>query len=121
VVAYSVATKKGKIERCKKIQKKHESSFGSSLSSMVNALTFAVVVVGVLYVAQTNRLATMGYEIKEKENEINTLFKDNEALKINAAELKSMHHLELKKEEMKLRKPQEIGYLEIDDSVAMGR
>lgn len=121
MVAYSVAIKKKNRRRCEEIQTKSESGFCISLVLLVKSLVVVVIFLGVLYVAQINKLATMGYEIKEKENEINTLCKDNEALKIHAAELKSMHQLELKKDEMNLKKPQEIGYLEVDGPVAMRR
>ncbi len=121
MVAYSVATKNKNINGCEKAQKKSESDFTVSFSLIVNILIATTVVLGLLYVLQVNKLATMGYEIKEKENMISVLYKDNEALKIHAAELKSMHQLELEKEAMNLKKPGEIDYLEIDDSVAMGR
>lgn len=121
MVAYSVETKKRNIEKHEKIQKKCESSFGISLLTFIKLLVVAAVILVVSYVLQINKLATMGYEIKERENMISALNKDNEALKIHAAELKSMHQLELEKGEMNLTKPEEIDYLEIDDSVAMGR
>lgn len=80
-----------------------------------------VFIVGISYIVQINRLATMGYEIKEREKEIKSLHRENETLKIQATELKSMHNLELEKEEMKLRKPQEVSYIEIEEPVALGR
>ncbi len=121
MLAYSVAKKNKNIERCEKVQKKSEFGFVLSFSLVINLLVIIVVILGVMYVLQTNKLATMGYEMKEKENIINALYKDNEALKIHAAELKSMHQLEIEKEAMNLKKPGEVDYLEVDDSVAMGR
>lgn len=121
MISYSVVIKKKNRKRCKEIQTKSESGFCVSLILLVKSMIVVVMFLGVLYVAQINKLATMGYEIKEKENKIATLYKDNEALKIHAAELKSMHQLELKKDEMNLKKPQEIGYLEVESPVAMRR
>lgn len=121
MVAYSVETKKRNVEKHEKIQQKCESSFDVSSATCVKFLVIATIVLVISYVLQINKLATMGYEIKEKENIISILNKDNEALKLHAAELKSMHQLELEKDEMNLTKPEEIDYLEIDDSVAMGR
>ncbi len=121
VVAYSVAIKKNNAKKCEKAQRKCESSFCIKLSSVASFLMVVSVILGIVYVAQINRLAIMGYEIKEKENLIVELKRDNESLKINAAELKSMHQLELKRDEMNLKKPQDVGYLELDDSVAMKR
>lgn len=87
--------------------------------TMVFVLMFFVFCAGVMYIFQVNRLATMGYEIKKTEKQIDELKKLNEALKIKAAELKSMHNLESDKERMKMIKPDEIGYIEIDEPVAM--
>lgn len=87
--------------------------------TMVCVLMFFVFCAGVMYIFQVNRLATMGYEIKKTEKTIEELKKQNESLKIEAAELKSMHNLESDKDRMKMRKPEEIGYIEIDEPVAM--
>ncbi len=61
----------------------------------------------------------MGYEIKKSEKQIAELTKQNEAFQIRAAELKSMHNLEADKERLNMKKPDEIGYIEIDEPVAM--
>lgn len=76
-------------------------------------------VAGVLYIFQVNRLATMGYEIKNKEKAIEELKKSNESLKIRAAELKSMHNLETEKERMQMKKPGEVSYIEVGTPVAL--
>ena len=76
-------------------------------------------VAGVMYIAQVNKLATMGYEIKTREKSIEGLKKDNEALKIRAAQLKSMHNLETEKDRMQMKKPDEISYIDVDTPVAL--
>ena len=68
---------------------------------------------------QVNKLATMGYEMKIKESTIEDLEKKNESLKIRAAELKSMHNLEVEKERMQMKKPDEISYIEVEQQVAV--
>ncbi len=79
----------------------------------------AVSIVGILYIVQVNELATMGYEIKSKEKKIEELEKMNETLKIRAAELKSMHNLEIEKKRMQMKKPNEISYVELENPVAL--
>lgn len=74
---------------------------------------------GVMYIFQVNEVATMGYEIKNKEKSIEDLKKDNEFLKIRAAELKSMHNLETEKDRMQMKKPDEVSYIEVNTPVAL--
>jgi len=87
--------------------------------TLVFVLLFFVFCAGVMYIFQINKMATMGYEIKKTEKQIEELEKQNEALQIRAAELKSMHNLESDKERMNMKKPDEVGYIEIDEPVAM--
>lgn len=81
------------------------------LVSMVCAACF-------LYIFQVNKLATMGYDIKKNEKTIQQLKEKNQQLKVEAAQLKSIHNIEQKKEEMNLKKPQSVGYVEIENPVA---
>ncbi len=64
-------------------------------------------------------MATMGYEIKTKEKAIQDLQKQNELLKIEAAQLRSMNNLETEKDKIKMQKPDEVSYIEVDNPVAM--
>ena len=82
-------------------------------------LVVIISVAGIVYIMQVNKLATMGYEMKIKESKIEDLKKTNEDLKIRAAELKSMHNLEVDKDRMNMKKPEEITYIEVDDAVAI--
>jgi cell division protein FtsL len=100
---------KNKVEEPKKV---------SRLTS-VFLLVAIISVAGIVYIMQVNKLATMGYEIKLKESKIDELEKKNERLKIRAAELKSMNSLEVEKERMQMRKPDEISYIEVDEQMAV--
>lgn len=106
--------------RCqkRKIVEKEKPKKVSKLTLVV-VLLFFVFCAGIMYIFQINKMATMGYEIKKTEEQIEELKKQNEALRIRAAELKSMHKLESDKERMNMKKPDEIGYIEVDDPVAM--
>jgi len=74
---------------------------------------------GVMYIFQVNKLATIGYEIKQREKTIDDLKKENEQLKVKAAELKSIYQLETKKEEMQMKKPDQVSFIEMETPVAM--
>lgn len=111
----------------KGVQCKKRSSIASvdcgrakvSKLTMVFILLGFISCAGVMYIFQINKLATMGYEIKEKERQIEDLRKKNETLQIRAAELRSMQNLEADKEQMKMKKPVNTTYIEVGGSVAM--
>lgn len=86
---------------------------------IVFVLIVFVACAGIMYIFQINKLATMGYEIKDKEKQIEGLLKQNETLQIQAAELRSMQNLEADKEHMKMKKPSNTTYIEVSGSVAM--
>lgn len=102
----------------RKVVEKEKPKKVSKLT-VVFVLLFFVFCAGVTYIFQINKMATMGYEIKKTEKQIEELEKQNEVLQIRAAELKSMHNLESDKERMNMKKPDEVGYIEIDEPVAM--
>lgn len=82
-------------------------------------LGFLMCVIGVAYIFQVNRVATMGYEIRKQENSIEELKQQNERLKIRAAELKSIYNIETDQAEMEMLKPSEVSYVEVQNPVAM--
>lgn len=82
-------------------------------------LVAIVSIAGIMYIVQVNKLATMGCEIKDKEGTIEELEKRKESLKIRMARLRSMHNLEIEKERMQMKKPDEITYIEVNNPVAL--
>ena len=74
---------------------------------------------GIIYIFQVNKVATMGYDMKKLESQIEELKQQNERLKIQAADLKSIYNIETKKGEMELKKPGEVSYVEVQNPVAM--
>lgn len=104
---------------CKRKQKTGDrSAFGAR--KCFSRYTFVVILVtliccaGVMYVFQVNKLATMGYEIKQQEKEIDELVKNNKQLELEAAQLKSIYNLEDHKESLKMEKPQEVSVIEVE-------
>jgi cell division protein FtsL len=87
-----------------------------TLNFLVAAL---VCLLGVFYIFEVNNMATKGYEIKSLENQINDLKKDNEKLKIQSAELKSMYNIEEKTKDLNMVVPKDTSYLNIPGDMAM--
>jgi cell division protein FtsL len=56
-------------------------------------LAILVCALGVFYIFEVNSLATKGYEIKKLETQVDELTKQNDNLKIQAAEQKSMYNI----------------------------
>lgn len=71
------------------------------------------------YLFQVNNLASMGYEMKEKENLIQKLEAENKKMQIQEIELKSMYALEKATENLNLVSSNEVSYIEIKGPVAM--
>jgi hypothetical protein len=82
-------------------------------------LATLVCLLGVFYIFEVNNIATKGYEIKSFENRLEDLRKENERLKIQAAESKSMYNIEEKTKELNMVVPKDISYLSLPGNVAM--
>lgn len=82
-------------------------------------LAAIILVCGAFYLYQVNDLATKGYEVKDLENKIDDLKKENEKYKIHEVELKSMYNIEKATEDLDLVGSTDISYLEINGPVAM--
>jgi cell division protein FtsL len=93
------------------------------LSGSRVTLNFLLVVLicaaGVLYIFEVNDRATLGYQIKQKEQKIQDLKDQNEKLKIREAELRSMYNIEEKTKELNMTAPQNVSYMSLPGNVAM--
>ena len=74
---------------------------------------------GVFYIFEVNNSATKGYEIRGLETKLNELRKENETLRIQAAELKSMYKIEEKTKDLNMVAPKDVSYLNLPGDVAM--
>lgn len=63
----------------------------------------------------------MGYEIRKNEKLIEELKQKNQLLKVEAAGLKSIHNIEQKKEDLNLKKPESLGYVEVENAILVSR
>ena len=87
-----------------------------TLNFLVAAL---VCLLGVFYIFEVNNMATKGFEIKTLENQMGDLKRENEKLKIQEAELKSMYNIEEKTQELNMVAPKDVSYLTLPGDVAM--
>lgn len=82
-------------------------------------LVTLVCAAGVFYIFEVNNLATKGYEIRNLENQLNKSQKENETLRIQAAELKSLNKIEEKTKDLNMVAPKDVSYLNLPGDVAM--
>lgn len=78
-----------------------------------------LVVAGILYIYSINSSAVKGYQIKQVEKEISDLQKENEKLKIQEAELKSLYHVEEASKQLNMGEMKNISYIEETSPVAL--
>ncbi|TSA46185.1 hypothetical protein D4R51_00545 [bacterium] len=102
-------------------RKKTVKSRGGLVGNVtLNFLVAALVcMLGVFYIFEVNNMATKGYEIKGLENQMGDLKKENEKLKIQEAELKSMYNIEEKTKDLNMIVPKDVSYLNLPGDVAM--
>jgi cell division protein FtsL len=82
-------------------------------------LAILICMLGVFYIFEVNSIATKGYEIKKMETQIGELKRQNENLKIQAAELKSMYSIEEKTKDLNMVAPKDVSFLSLPGNVAM--
>jgi hypothetical protein len=78
-----------------------------------------VVFFSAFYLFQVNDLAVKGYEIRDLENRIAKLQKDNKKMQIREMELRSMYSVEKAAPNFNLVSPIGVSYLELDGPVAL--
>lgn len=66
------------------------------------------------YIFQVNKIAIMGYEIRNREEQIHALDEETNKLKIDLASLQSIYILEGKKEALGMISPGQADYLELN-------
>ncbi|MFA5871972.1 MAG: septum formation initiator family protein [Parcubacteria group bacterium] len=97
--------------------KSNSFQFGRiTLSFLLVAMICAA---AVFYIFEVNNQATKGYEIKNLEDNLEALKANNEKLKIQAAELKSMYNIEEKTKELNMTAPKDISYINVPGEMAM--
>jgi hypothetical protein len=91
----------------------------ASLKTVVLAMAMLLVLFGVLYLYQVNNIAIRGYEVRDIENRIQDLQKENQKLKIQEVESKSMYNIEKATEDLNLVNSSNVSYVEMRGPMAM--
>lgn len=91
---------------------------GSVPMLVLGVLAFAFVLGG-YHLYSVNRNAVQGYHMRSAEKEIAALRQENADLKIEEADLRSLHRIEAAGEELRMQKTEEERYLEARGPVAM--
>jgi hypothetical protein len=78
-----------------------------------------VIFCSAFYLFQVNDLAIKGYEIKDLENRIAELEKDNKKMQIHEMELRSMYAVEKVAPNFDLVSPVNVSYMDLDGPVAL--
>ncbi|MEI7425947.1 MAG: hypothetical protein WCK16_03440 [Candidatus Moraniibacteriota bacterium] len=98
------------------------SKRGSIKISMVSAgflMTFFIIFTSAFYLFQVNDLAVKGYDIRDLENKISELEKENKQMQVHEMELRSMYVIEKSVQSFNLVSPVNVTYLDISNTVAI--
>lgn len=97
---------------------KNKGSARLDLTGIVVVIAM-VLITGGFYLYQVNDLATKGYEMREAQNRIQELEKENKKMQIREVELRSMYNIEKATQNLNMVNSQDITYLESKSPVAM--
>lgn len=103
----------------RKFNRSYKPSFSLSKASITVTLAGLVLVLGLLYLSQSNKMATSGYDIAKLEKEQQQLKEDNERLQIEASRLQSIQQIDAGIKDAGMVPVQKINYLPGGTSVAM--
>jgi hypothetical protein len=104
-----------------KTQRKINTAIRSN-SGFINLKLVAgvlLVMAGIIYIYSINSSAVKGYEMKRVEKEITDLQKENDKLRIQEAELKSLYHVEEATKVLNMADMKNISYIEQTSPVAL--
>ncbi len=90
-----------------------------SFSGVIFWLSLLLVSLILWYAFNVNKIATLGYQIKNTEKNIQELKNENDELKIKSSELKSIGILETKAGDIGMINPEEVDYLNVVEGLAL--
>jgi hypothetical protein len=115
--------KAGKLQTEKSLRSGFEigkkGSIKIGLASVGFLVTFFIVFSSAFYLFQVNDLAVKGYDIRDLENKIGELEKENKKMQIREMELRSMYVIEKSAQDFNLVSPVNVTYLEVSSAVAI--
>lgn len=110
---------KSRDERRMRVKTGNKGSIKIGLASAGFLMIFFVIFMSAFYLFQVNNLAIKGYEVKDLENKISELKKNNKEMQIREMELRSMYAIETAAKNFNLLDSSNATYLEIDGPVAI--
>lgn len=96
-----------------------KGSIEIGLVSLGFLVTFFIIFSSAFYLFQVNDLAVKGYDIRDLENKISELEKENKKMQIREMELRSMYVIEKSAQEFNLVSPVNVTYAEVSSTVAI--
>lgn len=100
------------------MSKHTEIPFTSYQNKIAASIAGVVVVLGACYLYATNRVAVSGYAIRNAEKEIAVLKQDNNQLRIQEAELKSLYRIEEAGKRLNMFEPAHVSYIDESGPIA---
>lgn len=74
---------------------------------------------GIVYLVESNSMTTSGYQIQDLQDKVTDLQKSNEELKLQAAELQSLKHLEQVQKDLNMVPNSQTSYVSGNNNIAM--
>lgn len=102
-----------------KVRKKSQGGFALTASFVGFSLLFLLFLAGAVYLFQVNKLATMGYDLSEKQDKLDNLKERKRELEIKLAGEGSVYRFNKEEEFAHMVAPEKVGYVEIDDQNAV--
>lgn len=103
----------------RKFTRNYKSSFRLNKTGLTLAVSGLVLVLGLLYLSQSNQMATSGYDIAKLESQQKQLVEDNERLQIEASRLQSIQQIDTGIKSSGMVPVKTINYLPGGTSVAI--
>ena len=115
----TLKTKRVGEEKIEQAKAKKRGSVKIGLMGAGFLMIVSVILGSAFYLFQVNDLAMKGYEIRDWENRIAELKKENKKMQIREMELRSMYAMEKVASDFNLVNPTNVSYLELNGPVAL--
>lgn len=92
--------------------KKEPIIFAGSIHLVLLSFLMLVFVGGGIYLYSVNKNAVQGYHMRTLEKEIASLKQENENLRINEADTRSLYHMETVTEDLHMKKIEDPSFIE---------
>lgn len=103
----------------RKFARTYKPTFRLSKAGLTFAAAGLVLVLGLLYLSQSNQMATSGYDIAKLEGQQNQLRADSERLQLEASRLQSIQQIDAGIKSSGMVPVKQINYLPGGTSVAL--